>query len=263
MIIPPDPEKDPNIFSASSSQPSFLLSASGSVSSIRHPEASHGNTGFGLPFPDDLGFGSMGEALPPYEGRRVRRRPLSGGEGRGDSIDDSSRQPTIDIPPRPRRLSASSSINPQASLSETSSSHNPPIIASSQGSSITLIAPSNSKEWESSSLPQTAHRRRFLSIPLPILSSLPIPPRARKWWKQYRRYVHAVLVLLLIGIGLMIGLLVGLRRALLNRPPQGGSQQSRDSDGDGRRTTSWNITVSLRKFEDPSLTVYSLAHRST
>ena len=258
MIIPPDPEKDPNIFSASSSQPSFSVPAGEYVSTVRHPEPAHSNPAFGYPFRDDSSFGFTGEALPPYEGRRDWRRPLNGGERFVDSIDDSSRQPTIAIPPLLRSASASSSVNPLVSLSDTL-----PITAPSQSSSTTLIGPSSSKQWESSSPPQTAHRRRFLSVPLPNLPSLPIPPRARKWWKKYRRYVHTVLVLLLIGIGLMIGLLVGLRRVLWSRPPPGGSQQPHDPDNDGRRTTSWNISVSLLKVEGPFLIVSSPAHRST
>ncbi len=228
MIIPPDPDKDPALLSPSSSTPSLLPPPTESSSSIRQPEVAHRNPAFGYPFGDDLGLGFTGEALPPYEGRRVRQARMEGHVNR-----DRQRQQGIIIPPRPR--SASTSTITPSPIATSSTSHLPTTHPSHEAGPSTTSA---SKLWESSDSTRTKRRR--------CLPALPIPPRLRKWWKRWRRYVQAALVLLMIGIGVMIGMLVGFRRKPDGSPPP------QDADGmssDGRRTTSWNIV-------SPSLTHY-------
>ena len=238
MIIPPDPEKDPHIFTATNSTPSLLLPPTESSSSIQSPETAHlRNPSFGYPFGDDrsvlqVDMGENGEALPPYEGRRRRLRqdiPLS--------RERDLQRPGIVIPPRPRSSDSINSITLNTPINTTSL----PSLSAQLNQPNQAISPSSTtKLWESSSFPSSSPQRPSI---FSKLCRPPLPPGFTKWWKRYRRYVQAALIFLFIGIGIMIGLLVASRKGIWARPPgqiPGGSQGMHDSSGDGSRTTSWS-----------------------
>lgn len=148
-----------------------------------------------------------------------------------------SNQPGIVVPARPVSRGSTTSVSPII----TTSTSRLPLEVPASTSDVAGVS-SNTKVWEGtgSAAPTSPRRRRFLFIPLPTLPELPIPPLARKWWRKNRRYVQTALVLSLIGIGVMIGLLVGRKNGLWSHPPANGGGMRGDSNGDGRRTTSWN-----------------------
>ncbi len=275
MIIPPDPEKDPNIY-ASSSTPSLVPSET----SIQPPDAvHHRNTAFGYPFDD----GWRGEQLPPYEGNRQNRwsmGPRTSSRNSHRSIDDvfsdvnapipNRRQPpNIVIPPIPHRpvsypnpgspASSSSSLTPtgptsRAILLGPASSH------TGQSPTTTLVSPpghsSTTKLWESSALSSSSsegrRRRRkrgnFFCLPIPSIPSpsLPLSPRTRKFWNKYKRWIQATLVFLLIGIGLCVGLLVGFKagagKSTPDTPAPVGYTPWNDQTKNGRKIMNWSVS---------------------
>ncbi|WVQ76683.1 hypothetical protein IAR50_006357 [Cryptococcus sp. DSM 104548] len=228
MIIPPDPEKDPNIFRESST-PSI----------------------YGAPSEHSYFEGSTwdAESLPPYEGQRRSRQSVDNDLGtgavlaassshEGDVFSDANaaqqqhpetrergRRPGLGvlIPPesthsyRDRHSPTNSlgSLTPTATRVSTSSlpsfhtHHNPVLLHGgshiSRSPSVvstptaTLPVASTSKLWESS----TSKENHALFVP---------PPGIRRWWKRWRRWVQGVIVLVLIAVALVVGLLVGMRQ---------------------------------------------------
>lgn len=187
--------------------------------------------------------GPSGDAAPPGTGAgrgaswpEMRERPGHMGitiphRHAGYADTEGSLTPTTANPTG----SASSSRLPPPALTHTDTLPSP---------ATTLAGSCTAKLWEStlsagssSSLGKSCGKgkekaRAFLCLPtrLPWLhsSSSPTaslststlnpdpadPPvsRRRRWWKKYRRIVICLLILVLIGVGLMIGLLAGLRQ---------------------------------------------------
>lgn len=238
MIIPPDPEKDPNAFSASASTTSLVPPPSDSDSdSIQPPQPARTRNGaFGYPYGDDLGVGYNGEALPPYQ-----RERLEGGNLFADPPVMRERvnrfsvtQPSITIPTTairtelqvaPSPLSPDDELTPIAS---TSTTRLPFTVVPISGAPA-----STSKLWESSSTASTGNvsNSRFL-VPAPSV---------RRWWKKWRKWVYIAIGLLLAGLGLMIGMLVGVGTG--EHEDQSKDMAAwKDVSGDGQRAN-W-VTVS-------------------
>lgn len=271
MIIPPDPEKDPRLFSPSSSTPSLLPPPSDDGSfDVAHPPPAHLRGSLGLGFSDDSG--SIHEALPPYEQRRSEdaqdpntglRDPfahaaavsnrLSSGETRRSRM---SGRPAVRIPGRPAlraSMTAPSRSSDDGTITPTTfASHSNVALARGgadavgSGSSSTLIFPhdnsSTAKLWESSA---SASQKE-----LPIARGKSRKPyegdgqSLRAFWQKWKRWVIAGVLLLVVAIGVMIGLLVGYATGALfrngNDAPVDPWQQS--SAQDGRRTTQWGVS---------------------
>ncbi|WVO15747.1 hypothetical protein L204_103409 [Cryptococcus depauperatus] len=279
MIIPPDPEKDPQIFSSSASALSIVA-----------PTSEHS-------YFDGSAWDA--ESLPPYESRQRRSHagPADGPDGacmsteiganarEGEVFSDAnvardmgerSRRPDLGlvIPAnfllnhgRDGRQSspdsggsstpignvARGSCLPTFHATHTSDTlpqqHGEVYRSSSgntaQGTSETAVAGSTSKLWEASS------------------TQLPQNARVRKWWKKWRRWVQVFIILVLITMALITGLLVGMkhdnyREQTVSVPPWK-DRSDGDGDGDdGRRTAAWawddgfNITY-VESRDGPSL----------
>lgn len=260
MIIPPDPEKDPRLFLASTSTPSLLLPPDSEPGSdISDPR----NAAFGYPFTDpDVSSGGRplsignGEFLPPYE----RRSQALAGESR--DMRERDRSPGyigITIPPIPVRsgqfdgfAESEGSITPTASTYATGSTSRLPI-PSEPSSATTTLPPGSStaKLWEGTST--TAPRskaarwkgksRAFMGLPIERdRNALGSPTKSdQRWWKRYRRWLWAIGVIGMIGIGLMIGLLAGLRGRFHEIMPmaQSGPAWHDVEPGDSRWSTAW------------------------
>ena len=258
MIIPPDPEKDPNIFDAASSTPSlFAPPTEVSESTQEGPETGDGvvvpararvrNTAFGYPFThDDLGVGYGGEALPPYrrESAESNRSNLfadppvhsggggaglganGGGSGAATPVMRERNQriitvPGITIPPQPLPNRASTST-PSDGTTPTAGL---PFTNTLQSST----AASTSKLWEGSGATGGAASQRNPWLSLPSMT-----PEWKRWWKKYRQWVYIAIGLLLAGLGVMIGLLVGLKAAADHKDPTAGVPW-KDISGDKRQ----------------------------
>jgi hypothetical protein len=68
MIIPPDPEKDPNLFTPADSTPSLLLPTLDGEIRAPDPAHPHSRQAYGYAYGE-----WSGEQLPPYEGKRASR----------------------------------------------------------------------------------------------------------------------------------------------------------------------------------------------
>lgn len=244
MIIPPDPEKDPNVFSPSSSTQSLLPppSESSDIDSITHPERAYiRNPVFGYPFSDDLGVGYNGEALPPYQQHHHRGDGSDLNAPGNPPMRERSRvsriPPGIIIPDRPMERErgiksslddgdADEDITPRASTSTAQ------LPFTSLNTPSTTIG-STSKLWESSSFSNKkkgkGKMREWLIPPVTI------SPKYKRWWKKWRKWVYVILGLVLTGLGLMVGLLVGLRTGLEEEKNKGDSSTWKDISGDGKR----------------------------
>ncbi|KAK8853502.1 hypothetical protein IAR55_004209 [Kwoniella newhampshirensis] len=236
MIIPPDPEKDPNIFSPSSSTPSLLIAPS--------------ESSFDVAWNDD-------EFLPPYE-RRQRRSRASSHDA--DTVDEhSTPRRTSSSPPQSSGFVTSNLQHlPLPHLPHTSSTSTGSLTPTQTGPSsglsqfntqtpspsTTIAAPlptSRSKLWEGSSSQSggkdlTKRRNRALILPVGV----------QKWWKRWRRWVQAIVVLILIGIALLVGLLVGTRQAAAKHS----ALPKTPGDKSGRKTAIWGIGASANMTYD-------------
>ena len=225
MIIPPDSENDPNLYTPSASTSSLILP---DELDIRHPETAHRDPAFGYPLSDDFGLGFNVDSLPPYERRRPAR-PSAGIDPYAD--------PVYHVPlrsePQPSPLpSRQPPVSTEAiTFSSSSTSHLP-------RAGLPSHADTRTKMWESSSPASRSgdRRKRFLCLPLPHLPSFPISPGARAWRKRYRRYVQIALLFLIIGLALTIGLLVGLRAGLGNDSDSNPGGSGPPGSPSGRRT---------------------------
>lgn len=189
MIIPPDPEKDPRLFQASSSTPSLLIP---SDSDISDPT----NHVYGYPFHDDAAV----DALPPYERRRelVAATPLPGANitirpvsiGSGFEESDGSITPTRS--------------NIGIGEGSGSGSGNSTRIPNSTGSGPAWQSASSGwgKRWKGKGRAIMIDEKDSLST---------ASSRKSRWWRKYKKWVFGAVLAGIIGIGLMVGLLAGLR----------------------------------------------------
>ena len=230
MIIPPDPEKDPNIFDPSASAPSLVpLSTveedevSSTSGEITRPRPAHTtNHAFGYPFGDDLGFGYSGEQLPPYERQRME----------GEIFADPSTSRSISMRERSTRthIARPSLVIPNPSpdhrQSPLTSTEDALLTASSSTARLPLTNPSStpSKNWEGS-LTNWSEKHRS--------------KHWRKWWKKWKKWVYLAFALLIAGIGVLVGVLVGLKAGKTTPPPTPPSSPWQDNDG----KSAW-VTVS-------------------
>ncbi|ODO03023.1 hypothetical protein I350_05867 [Cryptococcus amylolentus CBS 6273] len=254
MIIPPDPEKDPNI---------FRQSATPSI--------------YGAPSEHSYFEGSAwdAESLPPYEGQRRSRLSvdndlgtapaLAGSSSReGDVFSDenAAQQPQLEtrdrgrrpglgvvIPPEPTHsyrdrhspTDSAGSLTPTAARASSSSlpsfhthhgavllhggshiSRSPSIVSTTR---TTLPVASTSKLWESS-----ASKEKHVLFAA--------SPTFRRWWKRWRRWVQGAVVLVLIAVALVIGLLVGMRQAGVSKHGVSAAPWE-DNDGTPRHVAIW------------------------
>ena len=282
MIIPPDPEKDPNIFSATSSTPSLFPPPSDTDSEDAHdpthsgtiavPSRAHTrntNAAYGYPFSyaDDLGVGYNGEALPPYRRSSVDSTsnlspdpPFPGGAiATGSSVSavpgalnyggvpvpaqmrERNQRivtvPGIIIPPPP--AIHDDETTPTARTAATGESGLPfttDQTASSTGSTAKLWEGSGTqpKKWSAPSM----------------------TPAWARWWKKYKKWVYIALGVFLAGLGMMIGLLVGLKAGAEKKDPTPGVPW-KDISGDKRQTwvstgESLNVTYNPQRVSDRS-----------
>ncbi|WWC92035.1 uncharacterized protein L201_006989 [Kwoniella dendrophila CBS 6074] len=236
MIIPPDPEKDPRLFDPSAS-----------TSSLVQPSEF-----------DDTTSRWDGESLPPYERRRSSRGSIISCINDEDDIfadhHASASTSSLSTPVRHVRqpppliihnlpnqsqlrsspISSSDSLTPTASRPSLVLPHFNP------NPSSTLVDPtsSTSKLWENSSS-TTSNRSRGKKR---ICGCLPIPPSTfQRWWKKWKRWIQAIIVLALIAIGLAIGLLVGMNKNNHKPSPATAPWQRpwMDQDTDGKRVAQW------------------------
>ncbi|OCF31593.1 hypothetical protein I316_06792 [Kwoniella heveanensis BCC8398] len=257
MIIPPDPEKDPNLFNASSSTPSLLHAPSEYDDTTSRWDGDHDT-----------------ESLPPYEGRRRSRVSIVSDDedvfadsnaapghvvgsspygqytrASGERAHD-SRLPGLTIPAHPQRVhvsqlphSSSSPISSTGSLTPTASRPSVLLPRFNASGSTTLNhsngEASTSKLWESSSTKPEGSSSRAKGKR--VCGIIPPPSEGfRRWWKRWRRWAQVVIVIVLVGIGLTVGLLVGMRqnRAKSDKYPKGPPWM--DKDTDGKRVATWS-----------------------
>ena len=254
MIIPPDSEKDPNLFSPSSSRASLSLvdPFADSEHSVQAPDAAHTrNSSYGYPFGGDLGLSwsrtSIGEPLPPYH----PRRPRSGQDGAAttegqrpmrERLHRSVTQPApLIIPIAPRPASDDGSPTPTGP-SSTLSLPISVLLPTSPSSTVQPASPpavgSTSKLWESSSSPKPKKRRK---VKMPLAGAFTLPPASRKFLKRWKWWLVALGVIIGIAMALLVGLLVGLRvggtRHRIPKPPPYSPWQ----DGSGKNAnTQWS-----------------------
>ncbi|ORY25431.1 hypothetical protein BCR39DRAFT_544074 [Naematelia encephala] len=251
MIIPPDPEKNPDYFSASSSTPSLVPPPSETSDTANPSHARHRNRAFGYPYSDDLGVGFTGEALPPYA-RRSTSLEHDRNQNLVDVFADPPRPQSISIPNRRPSSPESESDQSLTPIASTSTSVGIPHLIPSPSTTTAAVA-SSSKIWEGNSTSTSSAtststsrgKRRVLGIPKGF----------RKWWKRYHKWVYAVLIALLICVGLVIGLMVGLNVGSHKRPPPPSSSSTpwNDYDPDGKKTTiDWSGDSNMNLTYDQS-----------
>ncbi|ORX40498.1 hypothetical protein BD324DRAFT_606412 [Kockovaella imperatae] len=225
MIIPPDPEKDPNVFNRTESSSSLVLEGlvdedddhSNAPTVPQRPQiparARTSNHAFGYPFGDDLGLGYSGEALPPYE--RQRMEGLSSASSSNDDVFADPGSPSSPPLMRERTHIRPSLIIPGAS-SSTFIQPSPltPLdedlmTASTSTARLPLTAPSSSssridpKLWEGSQ-PSAVDRHKT--------------KQWKRWWKKWKKWIYVAAAFLIAGIGVAVGLLVGLKAARKTAP---------------------------------------------
>ena len=247
MIIPPDPEKDPNLFTPADSTPSLLLPRLDG--DIRAPDLAHPHSrqAYGYAYGE-----WSGEQLPPYEGKRASRE--------GDVFSDRQEMSERNAMPRPRSHIAVDTLRDSRGLNPLNTSL--PIASSSTQSlpspATTLNAnASTSKLWESSTSPSTEGKRNK------IKEAFTPAPEIRDWWSKYRKWVISVVITILVGLGIMTGLLVGLQVGVDKQDVGPANSLSPWHDIDGKKTnTQWapdgslnlTYTESRVSFRDPNRT---------
>lgn len=229
MIIPPDPEKDPNLFTPADSTPSLLLSPS--ERDVRHPEATH-------PHPRQ-GYGYVygewsGEQLPPYERRRASR------EAEGDVFSDRQEVRERNLLPILTANNTAANARVSRSFNVTPLDTSLPLASTSAqtlpSASASPLDPnaSTSKLWESSGSRSKEGRKGKMK------AALTPSPDIRDCWTKYRKWIIGVIILILVGLGIMTGLLVGLRVGVDNADDEDQSAFSPWHDIDGKKTnTQW------------------------
>jgi hypothetical protein len=217
MIIPPDPEKDPQLFTESRTS----LTTDADLISFDEPSVpevaySRDLLYSGGPFADDF---AVYEQLPPYEGRRAgtpTAATATAPAGPTTRVRRSARNSNYLI--RINSSSSSSSLgssSSRASMRGTASGSAIPINLNSTSPSSTAVATDRSKVWEGVD-GKSPHQRRLDRL---------VTPRVRAAWMKHRRWlIIAMLIVsavLLVAIGLAVGLGVSLgnNNSNSNNPP--------------------------------------------
>ncbi|KAL1405249.1 hypothetical protein Q8F55_008875 [Vanrija albida] len=228
MIIPPDPEKDPNLFAETASvldEDLRLVDVPLPPDAVYHPSSAPtvlATYPYGAYSEEDLG--AWQETLPPYEGRRVRTRQ----EEENTTAAEASTSRIFGAPQQQSRPRASVFVRPssQASGSSGSSSGLAPypdlltsrrptssraVTASPTAASVS-ISDQSTKTWEG--LIYTRRRkRRICGIPVPSLPSVPVAPEVVEIWHKHRKWIIAGSIVLATLLVLTIGLVVGFSTA--------------------------------------------------
>jgi hypothetical protein len=234
MIIPPDPEKDPNLFTPADSTPSLLLPTLDGDIGLPDPAHPHSRQAYGYPYGE-----WSSEQLPPYERKRASRE--------GDVFSDSQEMRERSPPPRPRSHPAIGNI-----LRDTRAGSPAPLdtllpVASASTSSlpspVTTLADNNastSKIWEGTDSPVKEGRRKK------VKNALTPAPDIRDCFTRYRKWIIGVVTAILVGLGLMTGLLVGLRVGVDKDSSDSARSYSPWHDIDGKKAnTQWAPDGSL------------------
>jgi hypothetical protein len=310
MIIPPDPEKDPNFFNPSASTSSLVpqhleQSPDGlghgyghgdeyyeGDDDVRYPDAARtrqnvfGNGSFGSD-----GWSGEHEQLPPYERRRIPSiRNGNGRDGPGIEVDrnananldpaspfvtplessdrSSSETPRVRSYPilaTSTRHPAGQGIYRQANTTpygatristtfRASSSSLPSLNAASPSTTIQIDPnTSSSKLWESSSPASSSStggkkRKRGNGKGIAIaglgIVNLNLSPEIKHFWSKWKKWVIGIGVVALVGIGLIMGLLVGLKADLAGKAPPSEKTYSPWHDVDGKKANAeWPVSI--------------------
>lgn len=251
MIIPPDPEKDPNFFDPSASTPSLLPPPDrdrdgDDDGNVRHADLAHTRHPYGAHGYDEW----SGEQLPPYERRRASS--IRSGEVFGDSA--SMREVSQTVPSGVR--SQPTLYIPHASSSRPTSvvypSHGDPTTSRHFSASLpSLISPSatvhpdpassSAKLWESTTTTKESRSKRRK-----VASLIKVSPEVKQFWRRWKRWVIGVSIVIVLGLGLMVGLLVGLKVISGGHAPHSEQTYSPWHDVDGKRTnTEWAVSLLL------------------
>ena len=259
MIIPPDPEKDPNLFTPADSTPSLLLPPS--ETDVRHPDATH-------PHPRQAygyAYGEWsGEQLPPYVPKRdsregdvfsdrqeVRERntasPSGPGSATGHQHRSSRGHPAVNDLVRDSRTLYASPLNTSLPIAGSSTQTLP-----SPSTTIADQNASTSKLWESSTSRSKEGRKGKMKAAMTPSEDI------RDCWTKYRKWIILVIVLILTGLGIMTGLLVGLQVGVADDQNDSSDAFSPWHDIDGKKTnTQWapdgsmNLTYSQDRVRSP------------
>jgi hypothetical protein len=222
MIIPPDPEKDPRLFLASSSTPSLLPSPDSDISDPT-------NHSYGYPFGDEAGI----DALPPYE----RRRELNSATPSG-----------VGVTVRPVSLASGfdesdGSVTPtRSNIGEGSGSSTRIPLSSGSGPSNSRVSSGSTSGWGK------RWKGKGRAIILDEKDSLSTgSSKKEKWWRKYKKWVFGAALAGIIGIGLMVGLLAGLRGRYKQEmvQAQSGPAWHDVEPGDSRWNLAW-VSTSYR-----------------
>lgn len=222
MIIPPDPEKDPRLFSES--RTSVATADLVSLDEPAVPEvAYHPDFLYTSPFTDDYAT-YPNEALPPYEGQQTD--PLAARPSPNPRVRRSVRNSDLLV----RVTSAASSSSSLGSSSSTSSrataraTHHgsavPINLVDSNDSSATAVGSSRPKVWEK----PLGSRRRFKAA---------MSPELRAFWRRNKRWIVFLIIVAIAAILVAIGLAVGLGVALQQTRPTWSEKQK------PTRNTTW------------------------
>jgi hypothetical protein len=252
MIIPPDPEKDPNLFTPADSTLSLLLPTLDGE--IRQPDATH-------PHPRQAygyAYGEWsGEQLPPYEGKRASREGdvFSDRQEMGERRSAPPRpnsQPGISRPTRNPRVSGLAALDTALPIASASTQSLP-----SPATTLNANA-STSKLWESSTSPSKEGKRNK------IRAALTPDPDIRDWWAQYRKWIITIVITILIGLGIMTGLLVGLRVGVDKTVDNSSNSFSPWHDIDGKKAnTQWAPDGSLNLTYTAARVSFHVLNRPT
>lgn len=243
MIIPPDPEKDPNLFTPADSTPSLLLSPS--EVDLRQPDATH-------PHPRQAygyAYGEWsGEQLPPYVPKRdsregdifsdrqeVRERSSSSAPPLPSGARSRITHPSVNQLMRESRTLPPSPLDTSLPIASTSAQTLP-----SPSTSTTDPSASTSKLWESSGSRSKEGRKGKMK------AALTPAPEIRDCWAKYRKWTIGIIIIILVGLGIMTGLLVGLRAGVNKAEDDMGDALSPWHDIDGKKAnTQWAPDGSL------------------
>lgn len=252
MIIPPDPEKDPNLFTPADSTPSLLLPTL--EGDIRHPDPAHPHSrqAYGYAYGE-----WSSEQLPPYEGKRASRE--------GDVFSDNRElRERRTPPPRPTSHLAVNNVLRASRLAHPAPLDTSLPIASASTSSlpspVTTLADNNSnastsKLWESSDSSSKEGKRKK------VKDALTPAPEIRDCFTKYRKWIIGVVTTILVGLGIMTGLLVGLRVGVDKDASDSTKSYSPWHDIDGKKAnTQWAPDGSLNLTYSPdrvSLPIFS------
>jgi hypothetical protein len=224
MIIPPDPEKDPRLFSESRTS----LVTDADLISLDEPAipaaAFHRDYLYSSPFTDDYAA-YPNEALPPYDGQRAQ--PVSGAPRVRRSARNSDLLVRVTSASSSRSSLGSTSTSSRTTARPTLNGSAVPIVSSSLSPSSTVVGSGSHrpKVWEGIEGSPSIRKKRG---------------KVRTFWTKHRRWLSIVLILviaiLLIAIGLAAGL--GMSKTKRNSPK---TKPYKDKDWPGSPNASVKI----------------------